>query len=118
MLVKALKSKIHQATITDTQLEYSGSIAIDSELMDAVGMQNYEAVLIADVTNGSRCETYVVPAEAGSGKVIIMGAAARRINPGDVVIILNFGYFTSEQLADHKPSIIVLDKENRIAKKM
>lgn len=116
MLIKALKSKIHNATVTETRLEYSGSLAIDSDLMAAVGILPYETVLMADVTNGNRAETYVVPAETGSGKVIVMGAAARLINPKDILIIMSFGYFTAQELAKLKPKIIMLDRNNKIAK--
>ena len=116
MFIKALKSKIHKATVTDTRLDYPGSIAVDSELMAAVGILPYEAVLLADLTNGSRCETYIVPAGPGSGKVTVMGAAARIINPKDVIIIMNFGYYSADELAELKPKTIVLDEKNKIKK--
>ena len=118
MFVKALKSKIHRATVTDTQLDYPGSLAIDSDLMAAVGLLPYEAVLVADLTNGSRCETYVVPAEPDSGKIIVMGAAARLINPRDIVIIMNFAFFGSDELPRLKPKVIVLDENNRIKRRV
>ena len=85
-----LKGKIHRATVTATRIDYPGSIAVDSKLLDAAGILPYEAVLLADITNGSRCETYVVPAEHGSGKVEILGAAAHLINKGDIIIIINY----------------------------
>jgi len=88
MLVKLLKSKLHHATVTDAKLHYPGSIAIDADLMDAVGLLPYEAVLVADLNNGNRVETYVVGAEAGSGQIVILGAAAKLIKPKDIVIIL------------------------------
>ena len=94
MLVKILKSKLHRATVTETKLHYSGSMAIDSTLMAAAGILPYESVLIADLNNGSRLETYVVPAEANSGKVVIMGAAAQLIKPKDIIIIMSFGFLT------------------------
>jgi len=114
MFVKALKSKIHRATVTESRLEYPGSIGIDSDLLKAAGIMPYEAVLLADVTNGSRLETYVIPEEAGSGKVTILGAAAHLINPGDIIIIINFGFFTQEELAVHKPTIVIPDEHNKI----
>jgi len=114
MFIKALKGKIHRATVTETQIDYPGSIAIDSDLMAAAGIAPYEAVLLADATNGSRCETYVVPAGAGSGKIIVMGAAARIINPKDILIIINFGYYTPDEMTKLKPRIIVLDENNKI----
>jgi len=116
MFVKALKSKIHAATVTDTRLHYSGSLAVDSELMMAAGISPYEAVLMADVTNGSRAETYIIPAEAGSGKIEVLGAAARLFNPGDTIIILNFGYYTPQEAKKLKPKVVVVDKNNKIKK--
>jgi aspartate 1-decarboxylase len=114
MFVKALKSKIHRATVTDTQLDYPGSIAIDPVLMEAAGISLYEEVLIADVSNGNRFETYAVNAKRGSGEVIVMGAAAHLAKPGDIIIIINFGYFTPDELAKHKPVVITVDEKNRI----
>jgi len=116
MFVKILKSKLHRARVTETKLHYPGSIAIDSSLMEAAGILPYEFVLIADLDNGNRLETYVVPAEAGSGQVIILGAAARLIKPKDIVIILGFGYFTHEEARVFKPKIVVLDENNKIIK--
>jgi aspartate 1-decarboxylase len=112
--MKMLKSKLHHATVTDTKLDYPGSIQIDSMLMDAVGILPYESVLVADLNNGNRFETYVVPAKAGSGKVVILGAAALLAKPKDIVIILNFGLFTPDEAKKLKPKIVVLDENNRI----
>jgi len=114
MFVKLLKSKLHRATVTDTKLHYPGSIAIDSTLMEAAGILPYESVLVADLNNGSRLETYAVPAEAGSGKVVILGAAAQLINPKDLVIIFSFGYYTPEEAVKCKPKVVVLDENNKI----
>ena len=114
MLIKVLKSKLHRATVTATRLHYPGSMAVDSELMEAAGIVAYESVLVADINNGSRLETYVVPAEAGSGKVEILGAAAQLINEGDIVIILGFAYCTTEEAAKVKPKIVVLGENNKI----
>jgi len=111
-----LKAKIHRATVTETKIDYPGSIAIDSKLMDAVGILPYEAVLIADVTNGARLETYAVPAEAGSGKIEVLGAAAHLINQGDIIIIINFAQFTPEEAKGHKPKVVVPDEKNQIKK--
>jgi len=118
MLVKALKAKLHCAKITNAKLHYTGSIAIDSDLMEAVGILPYEAVLVADIDNGNRLETYVVPADAGSGEVSILGAAALLIQPGDTVIIMNFGYFTAEEAGKFKPKVLVLDENNKIVKRV
>ena len=114
MFVKILKSKLHRARVTETKLHYPGSIAIDSALMDAVGISPYESVLIADLNNGSRLETYVVPAEAGSGKVAILGAAAQLIEPEDIVIIMSFALLTPEEAEQFKPKVAVLDENNKI----
>ena len=116
MLVKILKSKLHRATVTDSKLDYPGSIAIDSDLMQAADIVDYEAVLVADLTNGARLETYAVPAEAGSGKVEILGAAAHLIKPKDIVIIFSFTYGTRDEIKKHKPKLIMLDPNNKITK--
>ena len=116
MFVKILKSKLHRARVTETKLHYPGSIAIDSALMEAAGILPYESVLIADLNNGNRLETYVVPAEAGSKKVVILGAAAQLIEPKDIVIILSFGFLTPEEAKEFKPKIVVLDENNNITK--
>ena len=114
MLVKMLKSKLHRGRVSDTKLHYAGSIAIDSDLMDAVGLLPYESVIVADLTNGNRFETYVVTAEAGSGDIVIMGAAARLANKGDIVIIFSFALLDSQQAVEHKPRVVVLDENNKI----
>lgn len=114
MLLKLLKSKIHRAKVTAAKLDYPGSIEIDAELMAACGMVPYESVLVADLNNGNRLETYVVPGESGSKDVIILGAAARLINPGDRIIILNFAYFTAEEAKKHQAKVVVLDENNNI----
>ena len=114
MLVKMLKSKLHRATVTATKLHYPGSIAIDSALMEAAAILPYESVMVADINNGNRLETYVVPAEANSGQVVILGAAARLIKPKDIVIILSFGFLTPEQAKELKPKIVVPDENNKI----
>ncbi len=114
MFLKILKSKLHCATVTDTKLHYPGSIEIDSTLMEAVDILPYESVLVADLNNGSRLETYVVPAEAGSGKVVILGAAAKLVKPKDIIIVLNFGFFTPDEAKKLKPKVVVLDQNNRI----
>ena len=116
MFVKILKSKLHRARVTETKLHYPGSIAIDSALMEAAGILPYESVLIADLNNGNRLETYVIPAEAGSGQIVILGAAAQLIKEKDIVIILSFGLLTLEEAKEFKPKIAVLDENNKIIK--
>jgi aspartate 1-decarboxylase len=114
MLVKILKSKLHGATVTDVKVDCSGSIAIDSVLMEAADIAPYEFVLIADINNGNRLETYAVPAEAGSGEISVLGAAGRLIDPKDLIIIFSFGYYSPDEAKKLKPKIIVLDEKNKI----
>ena len=109
-----MKSKLHRATVTETKLHYPGSIAIDSALMEAVGMVPYESVHIFDVNNGNRLETYVIPAPANSGQVTVLGAAAHLVEENDVVIIISFGTFTPEEAKGFKPKVVVLDEKNNI----
>ena len=112
MFFKALKGKIHRGRVTATKIDYPGSIGIDAEMMDAAGILPYEEVLVANVTNGERLETYAVPASAGSRDIIILGAAARHFSPDDVVIIMNFAYFTPEEMQTLKPKVLLCDEHN------
>ena len=114
MFVKLLKSKLHRATVTDAKLHYVGSIYIDSVLMEAAGILPYESVLIADINNGNRLETYAVPAEANSGKVAILGAAAQLVKTGDLIIIFSFAYCSLEEAKELKPRVVILDENNKI----
>jgi len=114
MLLKVLKGKIHRATVTASRLDYPGSIGIDIDLLNAAGIIPYEAVLLANVTNGQRAETYVVPAEAGSGRIEVLGAAARLFSPRDIVIIISFAYCTPEEARQLKPKVVIPDEHNRI----
>jgi len=114
MFVKVLKSKLHRGTITHTRLHYPGSIAIDQELMEAAGILPYESVLVADLNNGNRFETYAVTAEAGSGQIVVLGAAAKLADPGDIVIIMAFAYATSEEATGLARKVVVLDGNNKI----
>jgi len=118
MLVKILKSKLHRARVTDTRLHYAGSVAVDSELMEAVGLAPYESIMIADITNGARLETYIIPADAGAGQVVILGAAAQLIKKGDIVIIFSFAFCTPDEAKEFSPKVVGLDENNRIIKKI
>ncbi len=109
-----LKAKIHRATVTDTSLDYTGSITIDEELLAAAGIVPYEKVLIADIDNGTRHETYVVAGAAGSGMICVMGAAARLVSIGDKVIIMAFVECEESETATHKPKIVKVDDKNRL----
>ena len=113
MLTKILKAKIHRATVTQADLDYVGSIAIDQTLCEQVGMVEHESVLVADINNGTRHETYVVFAEPGSGTVCVNGAAARLVSVGDLLIIFTFGYLGPDELTGHQPRILIVDEKNR-----
>ncbi len=114
MLIKVLKSKIHRATVTDAIIDYPGSIGIDSALMEAADIVPYELVLVADITNGARLETYVVSEPAGSGKVTILGAAAKLMKKHDLVIIMGFAYIEPANARHIKPKLVVVDARNKI----
>ncbi|MDD5327141.1 MAG: aspartate 1-decarboxylase [Phycisphaerae bacterium] len=114
MFIKLLKSKLHHARVTDAKLHYPGSIAIDSALMKAANILPYEVVQIADLNNGNRLQTYAVPAEANSGQITILGAAAKLVKAKDIIIIFSFGYYSTAQARKLKPKVILLDKNNKI----
>ena len=114
MLIKMLRSKIHRATVTESNLLYEGSITIDEALMEAAGLVPGEAVLVSDLNNGSRQETYVMKGERGSGTVCLNGASARLASVGDLVIIMGFAYLAPEELETHRPRQVVVDEHNRI----
>jgi aspartate 1-decarboxylase len=118
MNLKMLKAKLHRATVTGAKPHYIGSITIDSDLMDAVGILEYEAVLVCDVTNGARSETYALAGKRGSGIICVNGASAKIINEGDIVIILCFEYLLKDEVADNEPKMILLDENNRIVRKL
>ncbi|MHC4854986.1 MAG: aspartate 1-decarboxylase [Planctomycetota bacterium] len=112
MFIKALKAKIHRGRVTATKIDYPGSIGIDEAILKAAGILPYEEVLVANVTNGERVETYVVPAPAGSREITVLGAAARLFSPGDIVIIMNFAYYTPDEMAALKPKVLACDEDN------
>ena len=114
MQIKLLKSKIHRAKVTDANLDYEGSIAIDSDLMKDANIQDYEKVHILDITNGARWETYAIPDTPGSKSICINGAAAHLVNTGDRVIILSYCSLDHSASSAHKPTIIRLNQENNI----
>jgi aspartate 1-decarboxylase len=115
MLIKLLKAKIHHATVTQTDVNYHGSITIDADLMKACGLLPNEAVVIADCENGNRFETYVITGKAGSGVIGINGAAARLSQVGNRVIIMSFALVTPDEAAGHKSCVVIADKSNRQA---
>jgi aspartate 1-decarboxylase len=111
-----MKSKIHRATVTQADLDYVGSVTLDSALMEAADLLEGEQVAIVDITNGARIETYVIPGERGSGVIGINGAAARLIHEGDLVIIISYGMFDDAEARALTPSIVHVDDRNRIVK--
>ncbi|WP_282019770.1 aspartate 1-decarboxylase [Planomicrobium okeanokoites] len=114
MLRMMLNSKIHRATVTEADLNYVGSITIDQDLLDAVGMLPNEKVHIVNNNNGARFETYIISGERGSGVICVNGAAARLVQKGDIVIILSYAYVMNENARDHKPTVAIMDGDNRI----
>lgn len=109
MNVEVLKSKIHRVTVTEANLEYIGSITIDQDLMDAAGILVGERVYIVDNNNGERLDTYTIPGPRGSGMVCLNGAAARRVQPGDIVIIMSYASMPIEEARSFRPSVIFPD---------
>jgi len=118
MLVKVLRAKIHRATVTEAEVDYIGSITIDPVLLEAVGILPGECVLVADLTDGARFETYVIEAERGSGTICINGAAARLVRVGDKVIIMAFAYIEPEEAKVLKPNIVLVDENNGIIRRL
>ena len=115
MNVEVLKSKIHRVTVTEARLDYIGSITIDSALMDAAGIIPGERVYIVDNNNGTRLDTYAIAGEAGSGMICLNGAAARCVQPGDIVIIMSYASMPLEEAKTFKPMVIFPDTEtNRL----
>ena len=109
-----MRSKIHRATVTDADVDYVGSISIDSELMQAAGIEEWEKVHVLDVTNGSRLETYAIKAPAGSGKICINGAAAHLVHPGNLVILLTFEGIPNDQIDAYSPTIVHVNSRNEV----
>ena len=114
MLTKLLKSKIHRATVTFTDVNYHGSITIDTDLLKATGLLPNEAVVVADCENGNRFETYIIPGKAGTGVVAVNGAAARLTQVGHRVIVLSYVLAEAAELETHKSRVVILDEHNRI----
>ena len=114
MQIEILKSKIHCAKVTEANLNYMGSITIDEDLMDAANIIACERVFIANNNNGERFDTYVIKGERGSGCICLNGAAARKVQVGDVIIIMSYAHMTPEEARDWKPAVIFPDAQNKI----
>ena len=117
MNITLLKAKIHRAVVKQADLDYVGSITIDSELLRESGILEYEKVEIADIDNGNRFETYAIAGEAGSGIICLNGAAARCVKTGDKIIIMAYAQMTPEEAKTHKPTVLFVDENNHIVRK-
>ena len=114
MFSNMLKAKLHMATVTQAELWYDGSCAIDSNLLKLAGMREFEQIDIYNVNNGERFTTYIIKAEAGSGIISMNGAAARRVQVGDRIIIATYGQFSEAEMETHKPKLVYLNEDNSI----
>ena len=114
MISTLLKGKLHMAAVTQAELWYDGSCAIDSDLVKLAGLREFEQIDIYNVNNGERFSTYVILAEPGSGTISMNGAAARKVQVGDRVIIAAYGQYAEAELAGHKPRLVYLDEKNQV----
>ena len=117
MEIKLLKSKIHRAVVTQADLDYVGSVTIDSHLLEEAGIVEYEQVQIVDIDNGNRFETYTIAGEPHSGIICLNGAAAKCVSVGDKVIIMAYANMTPQEAASHRPSVLFVDEQNHIVRK-
>lgn len=108
-------AKIHRATVTGANINYVGSITLDAELMELAGILPHEQVQVLDIDNGERFETYAIEGQRGGGEVVVNGAAARLVQPGDRVIVLAYGVFEEEEARDFTPRVVLVDEANRPA---
>ncbi len=109
-----LRSKIHRATVTDSNLEYEGSITVDPVLLEKAGILPYEQVSVSNLNNGERFETYVIPGKPGAGEIVLNGPTARKGLKGDKVIVFCYEFFSEDELKTFKPTIILVDENNRV----
>ena len=114
MLSTYLKAKLHMGSVTQAELWYDGSCAIDANLLQLSGMQEFEQIDIYNITNGERLTTYVIVAEAGSGIISMNGAAARKFQVGDRIIIASYGQLSEQEAAEHKPKLVYLNQDNTV----
>jgi len=114
VLSNMLKAKLHMGSVTQAELWYDGSCAIDSDLLALSGMKEFEQIDIYNVDNGERFTTYIIKADAGSGTISMNGAAARRVQVGDRIIIATYGQFTEAEMAVYKPKLVYLNKDNSV----
>lgn len=116
MTITMLKAKIHRATVTQAELDYVGSITVDSALLAEAGILEYEKVQIVDVNNGARFETYTIAGEENSGVMCLNGAAARMVQTGDKIILMAYAQVTPEEAERMRPKVLFVDEKNRITK--
>ncbi len=116
MNLTMLKGKIHRAVVRQAELNYVGSITVDTDLLDAAGILEYERVQIVDIENGNRFETYTIAGEPGSGMICLNGAAARQVAVGDHIILMSYAQMTPEEAKEHKPKVVFVDEQNQIAR--
>ena len=114
MIRQMLSAKLHKATITEADLNYEGSLTIDRALLDAVGIKPFERVKVYNINNGERFDTYAIEGKTGSGVIGLNGAAARKGMVGDLIIIVTFGFYTSQDLETYHPNIALLNEKNAI----
>ena len=117
MDITLIKATIHRAVVTQADLDYVGSITIDSDLLRESGIMEYEKVEIADIDNGNRFATYTIAGEAGSGIICLNGAAAKCVNVGDKVIIMAYAQMTPDEAREHKPTVLFVDEHNKVVRK-
>ncbi len=113
MFRDVLKSKIHRATITDANLSYNGSITVDSALLKLADIEEFEKVSVVNLNNGQRFDTYAIKGKPESGEICVIGAAARLVHTGDLIIIMTYALMDAQELASHKPRIVHVDGKNR-----
>ena len=118
MQLTLLKAKLHRATVTEANLNYTGSITIDKTLLEQSGILVWEKVSVVNNNNGQRFETYVIEGEAGSGTICLNGAAARLVQPGDKIIIMAYVSLSPEEAKEHKSGVFILDEDNRITERI
>ena len=116
MTICLLKSKIHRATVTAASIDYEGSLTIAADLAERVGLRPYEKILVGNLANGERFETYVIYGKAGSGAIELNGATAHLGKPGDLLTIMSFAWLEESETVRHKPAVILLNADNKVAR--
>jgi aspartate 1-decarboxylase len=116
MTICLLKSKIHRATVTGASVDYEGSLSIAADLAERVGLRPYEKILVGNLANGERFETYVIYGKAGSGTIELNGATAHLGAPGDRLTIMSYAWLDEQEAATHKPAVILLDGRNQVVR--